>query len=243
MSDVQDDILHELLQTAEKEAPKWRNLHLNFKHNLLTHRGVDSLLKVILLATELKRLYVNVSYNRMDRAPVWFQPEGLVFDMIGSISFGPRLPPLEKCILKTDNDVFEFAMMRIDLPAWDTLQHLRLSLAFSNPVMCLHGWHTMHNLKTLDLDFEGCRFTNNTFQLLVQWLERSLSKCLQKFSLCLSESNLESGDIQRLFYHGIARLEHLEWFSLSLGGLEIWDATMDIVFHVLPRSLQPNRFL
>ena len=137
-------------------------------------------------------MYVNVSYNRMD--------------MIGRVAFGQHLPPVERFVLKTDNDVFDYTMVTLQVPAWDRLQrvtHLRLSLAFSNPVIELGNPMYNHALRTLDLDFEGCRFMDDAFRRLVTWLANAVS--LTSLSIALGESNADREDVRLLLGTGFHR--------------------------------------
>ena len=57
---------------------------------------------------------------------------------------------------------------------------------------------------------------------MVQWIGIALSQHLAVLTICLTESNLDVNDLERLFYDGIARLCVLESLIVAFGGIDTW---------------------
>ena len=112
MCDLTDDILLEfhraslarpgcfIGKTPCHQCPQWTHLHLGLKHNLITDVGTRWMWNTIHHATHLKRLHINLSYNRM---------RSLITPPLHHVTQG--------FTIKVDGDVFELCECPMALDA------------------------------------------------------------------------------------------------------------------------------
>ena len=145
-----------------------------------------------------------------------------------------HLPRVHRLVLKLDGDVFDFAPFKVQFGSG--LAMCRLSAAFTTPKVTA-SMVTMHRLRTLDLDFEGCNFVEDNWMQLVRFLGHQVGPWLRSLRLNVSHGNMGRDDIRILFQQAIHRMLNLEFLQLGFTCMDEWDATLDQLLQDLPRSL------
>ena len=226
MCNVDDDTLSLLLELAQQIPPQWVSVHLGLKHNHITNVGAHTLMRVLQNAPQLKRLHVDLSYNHT--APtqkLWV----------------PNLVGVQNCTIKMDGDVFRLSPFHMESFWAKDLYALRLSTAFCCPIIApkLHmGGGRLHSL---DIDFEGCHFSDDSLLHLATCLRENLSPSLRRLSLVLLGCNIRQESLLHILVGGINHLGGLESLTLAFNASDIWSVDVDVALSQLPPFLSSLR--
>jgi hypothetical protein len=226
MSDVEDCVLRSFLRVCQTqpEPPRWQELHLRLKHNLISDKGAGHLAAIVHLSPRLERLIVNLSYN-----PVGYEGRMRLLELPES---------LQRCVLKMDTDMVESEseMFRWRFPAPPRMEHYSVSLAFS--VLGDFETRTLGSqLASLDLDMEGCSSTSSTLPTLTAALA-CMRETLRSLTLRFAYMNLSDEPVMHLCDRGIGTLHGLHTLALYLNGNGLTDAGMGVIAGALPRSVE-----